>query len=100
MPEPIRPFHPPAVTPNQTPVRSNAAREAQRAFFQQALGAQQPAAQAAPVQAPRPAATAVAVRAPTSQAVAPHVTQVRTQPIPDEKPIGYRRPGSFVDIKV
>jgi CO/xanthine dehydrogenase Mo-binding subunit len=97
MATPIRPFHPPTVAPNQTPVRSNAAREAQRAFFQQALG------NAAPAQAAQaPAATQVAapVRASTSRAVEPHVTRVRTQPIPDEKPIGYRRPGSFVDIKV
>jgi hypothetical protein len=102
MPPPIRPFQPLATTPpTQTPSRtSEAARQAQRAFFQQALG-QAPAPQTpqAP-QALRAATTPAPVRAAASQAVAPHVTQVRTQPIPDEKPIGYRRPGSFIDIKV
>ena len=97
MTTPVRPFHPPAVQPNQTPARSSAAREAQRAFFQQALSN---AAPAQATQAPAVAQTVAPVRAAAGQAIEPHVTRVRTQPIPDEKPLGYRRPGSFVDIKV
>ena len=98
MPAPIRPFNPPALVQTPTQVRpSDAARQAQRAFFQQALGAP---TTAQPAQAARAAAAVAPVRSAASQAVQPHVTPVRTQPIPDEKPIGYRRPGSYVDIKV
>jgi hypothetical protein len=91
MPPVIRPFNPPQVQqPTATPAAKPAAdvRAAQRAFFQQALGDTTPAS--APVTVQRAA----------SRAVEPAVTRVRTEPIPDEKPTGYRRPGSFVDIKV
>jgi hypothetical protein len=84
----IRPFSPPVVSPDRTPARQPAAdvRAAQRAFFQQALG------DVTPVSAPKAASQ--------SRAVEPVVTRVKTQPIPDEKPTRYMRPGSFVDIKV
>jgi hypothetical protein len=94
MPPVIRPFNPPVAAPNPTPARSPLsaeARQAQRAFFQQAAGV--PATT-------QPAAVVAPVRVAPSQAIEPAVTRVRTQPIPDEKPTGYRRPGSFIDIKV
>ena len=98
MPPVIRPFNPPAVPPNTTPIRGSLntdARQAQRAFFQQAVAAP---ATAQPTTSPAPV-RATSGSAP-SQAIEPAVTRVRTQPIPDEKPTGYRRPGSFIDIKV
>jgi hypothetical protein len=91
MPPVIRPFHPPVISPDRTPVRQQPAadvRAAQRAFFQQAVGDTTPAS------APK------AVQASQSRAIEPVVTRVTTQPIPDEKPTRYMRPGSFVDVKV
>jgi hypothetical protein len=91
----IRPFNPPAITPQPTPSapspgRSTAeARAAQRAFFQQALGDATPV-RAAPVAAPVAAA----------QAAQPTRTVGVVRPIPDEPPARVMRPGSFVDIKV
>lgn len=91
MPPVIRPFHPLVVSPDRTPLRQQPAadvRAAQRAFFQQAVGDTTPAS------APK------AAQAPQSRAIEPVVTRVKTQPIPDEKPTRYMRPGSFVDVKV
>ena len=91
MPPVIRPFQPPVISPDRAPVRQQPAadvRAAQRAFFQQAVG------DTTPVSAPK------AAQASQSRAIEPVVTQVRTQPIPDEKPTRYMRPGSFVDVKV
>ena len=87
MPPVIRPFQPPVISPDRTPVRQQPAadvRAAQRAFFQQAVGDTTPAS------APKA----------QSRAIEPVVTRVTTQPIPDEKPTRYMRPGSFVDVKV
>jgi hypothetical protein len=92
MPPVIRPFNPPVISPDRTPVRQQPGadvRAAQRAFFQQAIGDVTPAS--APVAA-QPLSQ--------SRALEPVVTRVKTQPIPDEKPTRYMRPGSFVDIKV
>jgi hypothetical protein len=98
MPPVIRPFNPPVAQPNTRAVRSPLsaeARQAQRAFFQQAV-----AAPATTQPAAAPAQVKALTGAHSGQAIEPVVTRVRTQPIPDEKPTGYRRPGSFVDIKV
>jgi hypothetical protein len=92
----IRPFNPPAVTPQQptsAPVRARGAAEAkaaQRAFFQQALGDATPV-RASPVAAPA-AQTHAAPPARAAQGV--------VRPIPEEPPARVMRPGSFVDIKV
>ena len=73
---------------------ANAARvDAQRAFFQQALG--QARAPAAPTAAPVAASIAQVQR----QAPAPAVTRVHEQPV-EGQPQRYLRPGSLLDIKV
>jgi len=93
MPPVIRPFNPP-VLPTATTTLARATpdvRAAQRAFFQQAIGDTTPVGTPKPVQAVAPAAP---------RAVEPAATRVRTQPVPDEKPTGYKRPGSYLDIKV
>jgi hypothetical protein len=93
----IRPFNPPVVTPQPTPLAQGTvrtrgtaeAKAAQRAFFQQALG------DATPVRA-APAAAPVA----HVQGAQPARPAGVVRPIPDEPPARVMRPGSFVDIKV
>jgi hypothetical protein len=91
----IRPFSPPAVTPQPTPSAARRARgsaeakAAQRAFFQQALGDATPV-RAAPVAAPVAQA----------QAAQPARAANLVRPIPEEPPARPMRPGSFIDIKV
>ena len=94
----IRPFNPPAVTPQppaQSPARARGsveARAAQRAFFQQALG------DATPVRAAPVAAQVHAAQPARAAQTAQTVNVMR--PIPDEPPARVMRPGSFVDVKV
>jgi len=75
----------------QAPLRpaSGARADAQRAFFQQALGQTQA----------QPAATPVVAAKPQAQTPAPVVTRVVEQPI-EGQPQRYLRPGSLLDIKV
>jgi hypothetical protein len=104
---------PPALRPI-TPIRSEAARAAQRAFFDAALGktpaAPQTPAVAAPAVVP-PAVVQVQASAPTAvvrptTAIASLVNAFRSKPSPetitatDAPPTRILRPGSIVDIKV
>ena len=95
----IRPFNPPAVTPqpatSQIRARGSAeARAAQRAFFQQALG------DATPVRAAPVATPAAAAQVQSAQPARAAQTVGVMRPIPDEPPARVMRPGSFVDVKV
>lgn len=77
------------IPPTAAPQRSDAAKAAQRAFFQAALQQASPASSAAPIRAvaePRPGAPV------TNRAAEPHAA---TTP-----PTRYARPGSLLDIKV
>ncbi len=94
---------PPALRP-VTPVRSEAARAAQRAFFEAALGKTPTAAQTPAVVQVQTTTPAAAVQ-PTS-ALSTLARALSTRPAPqtvvatDTPPSRVLRPGSIVDIKV
>jgi len=94
---------PPALRPI-TPIRSEAARAAQRAFFEAALG-ETPAASQAPavvqVQtvAPTPAARQPSTIASLASAFGSRPSP-QVAPVADTPPSRLLRPGSIVDIKV
>ena len=87
----MTPIRPPAFPAAQAaPQASDAVRQAQRAFFEAALGKAQPAPAAVPQAASRPTpSTAVA----TTPSVRVHAA---AQPAPGR----ILRPGSLIDIKV
>ncbi len=99
---------PPALRP-VAPIRSEAARAAQRAFFDAALG-KPPAATQTPVVVQTPAVVQVQAPAPTStvrptSALATLSAAFRPKPSQSEAttdtlPTRILRPGSIVDIKV
>ena len=92
----IRPYIPPAITPQQPAQTPSQARDvaekraAAKAFFQQALGDSTPVRAAPPAAAP--------VRAEAASPARASLGLVR--PTPEEPPARVMRPGSFIDIKV
>jgi len=94
---------PPALRP-VTPIRSEAARAAQRAFFEAALGKTPAAPQtpavvqvqtSAPPSAPRPISAMAALSSAFRPQPSPSTTAASDTP-----PLRILRPGSIVDIKV
>jgi hypothetical protein len=85
---PIRPTNLPAANPAAAPSRSDAARQAQRAFFQSAMKGSAPSG---------------AAQAPAAPAQPPAVFAQPVQRLPDPKaeaPTKILRPGSLLDIRV